>query len=135
MQCCKNCGDMNFEQHMNRLRTCVSCGVVDNLGRYFESYISPCAVLYPAPNYTRRKRFRKYLARCCMKQTLGSVPDDTWKYLHTQMPLSGPTAILRALKRSKLIRKCFLIMIGRHDLVVFINNVPGGHPAPVKALL
>ena len=57
--------------------------------------------------YTRAKRFRKYLLRACMSQGLSSVPDDTWRYLQSHKPYSGPREILFRLKRSKLDNKCY----------------------------
>ena len=57
--------------------------------------------------YTRQKRFRKYLANACQMQSNSSVPNDTWQFLIDHGPYSRPAQIIRALKRSKLKRKCY----------------------------
>ena len=57
--------------------------------------------------YTRTKRFVKYLNRASMKQSVNSVPDDTWEYLLQHAPYNSPAHILRTLKKAKLKRKCY----------------------------
>ena len=57
--------------------------------------------------YTRRKRFRKYLSRACMKQNTSSIPNSTWEYLIDRKPYSRPEQIIHTLKKSKLKMKCY----------------------------
>ena len=67
--------------------SCMNCGLlVKN-----EMFESPCdnfmhsfqsmSVLCQTQTYTRAKRFKKYLQRACMHQSINSVPDATWKHL------------------------------------------------------
>ena len=60
-------------------------------------------------NYTRMKRFRKYLNRAAMQQSANSVPKATWDYLLPNMPFQSPRAIIRSLKAApKTIgKKCY----------------------------
>ena len=110
------CGNkLRWELHMNGTASCMNCGVlVKN-----EMFDSPCdnfmhsfqsmSVLCQTQTYTRAKRFKKYLHRACMRQSVNSVPDPTWKYLLDHRPYSGPPHILRTLKRAgrKLKNKCY----------------------------
>ena len=67
------------------------------------------SVLCQTQTYTRAKRFKKYLARACMRQSNNSVPDQTWKYLLDRRPYKGPRHILRVLKGAgrTLRKKCY----------------------------
>ena len=110
------CGNkLRWELHMNGTASCMNCGVlVKN-----EMFDSPCdnfmhsfqsmSVLCQTQTYTRAKRFKKYVHRACMRQSVNSVPDPTWKYLLDHRPYSGPPHILRTLKRAgrKLKNKCY----------------------------
>ena len=59
-------------------------------------------------NYTRRKRFRKYLLRANRNQSANTIPPETWEYLMKSAPYSGPLAIYNKLKAGKGIkRKCY----------------------------
>ena len=91
------CGNkLRWEMHMNGTASCMNCGLlVKN-----EMFESPCdnfmhsfqsmSVLCQTQTYTRAKRFKKYLHRACMRQSVNSVPDPTWKYLLDNRPYSGP---------------------------------------------
>lgn len=100
--------------------TCVSCGIVDvtepirlDENTYPRGYFVTYKKLQP---YTRIKRFKKYLMKACMAQSLSSIPDTTWEYLSKKQPFSGPAEILFTLKRSKLKNKCYdsLPLLTRH---------------------
>ena len=59
-------------------------------------------------NYTRQKRFRKYLMRANRNQSANTIPKDTWDFLVKGMPYSGPAEVYRKLKQGKGIkRKCY----------------------------
>lgn len=99
---------------------CVSCGVVDlteplrlDENAYPRGYYVSFKKAQP---YTRIKRFKKYLMKACMSQSLRSIPDATWRYLYKRQPYSGPSEILFTLKRSKLKQKCYdsLPLMTRH---------------------
>ena len=78
------CGNkLRWELHMNGTASCMNCGVlVKN-----EMFDSPCdnfmhsfqsmSVLCQTQTYTRAKRFKKYVHRACMRQSVNSVPDPT----------------------------------------------------------
>ena len=115
MTLCAGGNKLRWELHMNGTASCMNCGVlVKN-----EMFDSPCdnfmhsfqsmSVLCQTQTYTRAKRFKKYLHRACMRQSVNSVPDPTWKYLLDHRPYSGPPHILRTLKRAgrKLKNKCY----------------------------
>ena len=57
--------------------------------------------------YTRRKRFKKYLQRASKHQSNNSIPQETWEYLFDNAPYSDVGAIIHALKRGKLRKKCY----------------------------
>ena len=59
-------------------------------------------------NYTRQKRFRKYLMRANRNQSANTIPKETWDYLVKDMPYKGPREVYAKLKRGKGIkRKCY----------------------------
>ena len=78
---------------------------------------SPVNSLQQNQVYTRTKRFVKYLNRASMKQSVNSVPDDTWEYLLQRAPYKSPGHILRTLKKAKLKRKCY-------DCLPLLTHVP-----------
>ena len=89
---------------------CTVCGIED-MSQIFSvesAYFSYQVPLHTAVTYTRFKRFRKYLQRAAMEQSVCSVPESTWKYL-LQRTYRNPREIIRYLKRApKHIRKmCF----------------------------
>ena len=99
---------------------CVSCGICDltePLRLDENAYPRGYFVTYKkAQPYTRAKRFKKYLMKACMSQSLSSIPDTTWEFLYKKQPYSGPAEILFTLKRSKLKHKCYdsLPLMTRH---------------------
>jgi len=111
------CGNtLQWELHLNGTASCMECGTLcvneefDNMGgeNFMHSFQS-MSVLCQTQTYTRAKRFKKYLARACMRQSNNSVPDQTWKYLLDRRPYKGPRHILRVLKGAgrTLRKKCY----------------------------
>jgi len=102
-----------WEVYFNGTATCTACGVLNHSGAFegFEaSFVhgySPLNTLQQNIAYTREKRFQKYLNRASMKQSMNSVPDETWKFLLKNKPYTGPGHIMRTLKKSRLRRKCY----------------------------
>ena len=75
-------------------------------------------------NYTRQKRFKKYLNRANRNQSCATIPAETWQYLMKHAPYKGPREIYNRLKRGKGIkRKCYdsLPLICQH---LCEGNVP-----------
>ena len=101
MNTCSACGNSAlWEMHMNGTASCRNCGILvhnelfvdpgaDNFMHSFQSM----SVLHQTQTYTRAKRFKKYLNRACMRQSVNS----------------GPPSILRRLKQAgrKLRNKCY----------------------------
>jgi len=107
---------MQWELHLNGTASCMQCGTLcvnekfDNMGgENFTHSFQSMSVLCQTQTYTRTKRFKKYLARACMRQSNNSVPDQTWKYLLDRRPYKGPRHILRVLKAAgrSLRKKCY----------------------------
>ena len=101
------CGSTVLHQMQNGTAVCTNCGILmGNMPYMVQSYVSTVP-LYQNQMYTRRKRFKKYLQRASRNQSMSTVPEETWRYLIKHGPYSDLKAILRALKRSKLKRKCY----------------------------
>ena len=111
------CGNqIRWDMHMNGTASCMQCGLLvknelfDTSGceNFLHSFQS-MSVLCQTQTYTRAKRFKKYLQRACMHQSINSVPDATWKHLLDRGPYKSPGQILRTLKRAgrKLKKKCY----------------------------
>ena len=83
------------------------CGATMFRGFDESTVWSPNERLQPRSNYTRLKRFKKYLNRACRLQSCNTVPDETWEYLLSRGPYFKPLDVIRTLKRSKLRRKCY----------------------------
>ena len=117
MNTCSACGNSAlWEMHLNGTASCRNCGIlvhnelfVDPGAENFMHSFQSMSVLHQTQTYTRAKRFKKYLNRACMRQSVNSVPDATWKYLLDHRPYSGPPSILRRLKQAgrKLRNKCY----------------------------
>ena len=111
---CPHCDKLAFwELHYNGKASCTACGTLCD-SHMFEGFqtsyahgYSPLNSLHQNQVYTRTKRFLKYLNRASMKQSVNSVPDDTWELLLHSAPYRSPDHILRTLKKSKLRRKCY----------------------------
>ena len=84
---------------------CVVCGQEDFRGIWTDRRFDHSGAPIGGGTYTRMKRFRKYINRTGMHQSVTCVPDDTWRYLLENRPYSGPGAIVRALKKLKKSRK------------------------------
>ena len=99
--------------HYNGKASCTACGVLcdswafEGFQTSYAHGYSPVNSLQQNPVYTRTKRFVKYLNRASMKQSVNSVPDDTWEFLLQHAPYKSPGHILRTLKKAKLKRKCY----------------------------
>lgn len=64
--------------------------------------------LTPRTCYTRKKRFKKYMARACLQQSQTTVPDETWEYLLSKRPYRSAQDVIRTLKKARhLKRKCY----------------------------
>ena len=91
---------------------CRLCGV-ENFNTLLN--ISPancttyCVPLMSHTNYTRLKRFKKYLHRAGMCQSASTIPKDTWDYLLQGQPYRGPGQIVRRLKKAprNIRKKCY----------------------------
>ena len=116
--------------HYNGKASCTACGVLAEAWA-FEGFQTSYAHGYSPVNslqqnqvYTRTKRFVKYLNRASMKQSVNSVPDDTWEYLLQRAPYKSPGHILRTLKRAgrKLKNKCYdCLPLLAHNLCPHLN--------------
>ena len=111
---CPHCNKYAFwELHYNGKASCTACGVLcdswafEGFQTSYAHGYSPVNSLQQNQVYTRTKRFVKYLNRASMKQSVNSVPDDTWEYLLQRAPYKSPGHILRTLKKAKLKRKCY----------------------------
>ena len=139
---CPHCENVAYwDLHYNGSASCTSCGTLSTANAFegFETtYIhgySPLNTLQQNAVYTRLKRFQKYLNRASMRQSMNSVPDDTWRYLIDRGPYNSPGHILRTLKKSKLKRKCYdCLPMLTHHLCTHIN-VPKltGRPSSTSA--
>lgn len=126
---CPHCENVAYwDLHYNGSASCTSCGTLSTANAFegFETtYIhgySPLNTLQQNAVYTRLKRFQKYLNRASMRQSMNSVPDDTWRYLIDRGPYNSPGHILRTLKKSKLKRKCYdCLPLLTHHLCAHIN--------------
>ena len=88
--------------------TCTECGNIQFSGYFDADAWRPSENLVPRVTYTRRKRFKKYMARACQQQSSSTVPDATWKYLLDRAPYRSPQHIVRTLKKAKgLKKKCY----------------------------
>jgi len=111
---CKGCKKNTLYETPYCTRVCTACGLehpgfFGSSATVTSSYRVP---LMPTCNYTRVKRFRKYLQRASMQQSAASVPQETWEYLmarHRERPFQGPKDIIMRLKRagSAIKRKCY----------------------------
>jgi len=102
-----SCGSSRITRTEYGSNVCTACGIEDMSEIYSveSAYFSYQVPLHSAVTYTRLKRFRKYLQRAAMEQSVCSVPETTWKYL-LQRTYNGPRDIIRYLKRApKHIRK------------------------------
>ena len=99
MNTCSACGNSAlWEMHLNGTASCRNCGLLVHNERFvdpgadnFLHSFQSMSVLHQTQTYTRAKRFKKYLNRACMRQSVNSVPDATWKYLldHTRAFCAG----------------------------------------------
>jgi hypothetical protein len=106
---CKSCSRRTLIDTNYCTRVCCSCGT-EHPGHLVQGLSITSAYQIPLKsqcNYTRVKRFRKYLQRACMQQTSNSVPQATWEYLLDRAPFRGPKHIVSTLKRSGLRKKCY----------------------------
>ena len=108
---CPTCKHAAFwEMHYNGKASCTACGVIAEAWAFEASFAhgySPLSTLQQTQVYTRTKRFVKYLNRASMKQSVNSVPDETWAFLLRHAPYRDPAHILRTLKKAKIKRKCY----------------------------
>ena len=111
---CPTCKNAAFwEMHYNGKASCTACGVLAEAWAFegfqtsFAHGYSPLSTLQQTQVYTRTKRFVKYLNRASMKQSVNSVPDETWAFLLRHAPYRDPAHILRTLKKAKIKRKCY----------------------------
>ena len=106
---CSNCNAPAFwDMHYNGSASCMRCGALSQSQSFnFIHGYTPLNSLQQNVAYTRTKRFQKYLNHACMKQSIKSVPDETWKFLLDNKPYNSPGHIVHTLKRAKLKRKCY----------------------------
>ena len=101
------CGACRMVKTEYGSNVCTDCGIED-FAKIFtveNAHFSYQVPLHSAVTYTRLKRFRKYLQRAAMEQSVCSVPESTWRYL-LQRTYKGPREIIRFLKRApKHVRK------------------------------
>lgn len=86
---------------------CGRCGVED-FSRLFDPMVAYTGYMVPlsTANYTRMKRFRKYLQRAGREHSAATVPQGTWEYLFLCAPYKTPAGIIIRLKQApKHIRK------------------------------
>lgn len=106
---CAHCKRKTLPRHTEYgTLVCTECGVEDfDFLLSCQSAYSPyCVPLHSATTYTRVKRFRKYLQRASMQQSVASIPESTWAYLLAGQPYARPCNIVRRLKKApKHIRK------------------------------
>ena len=90
---------------------CLYCGVEDFgvLLSTEHACIPYSAPLHTPATYTRMKRFKKYLQRASMNQSVSTIPEATWAYLMKGVPYRGPGNIIRRLKKapSHIRKKCY----------------------------
>ena len=123
---CKHCGHARFDFFGSGLWSCINCGITTFLGFDVDPDVwSPNEKLHPRSNYTRQKRFKKYLNRACRIQSSNTVPDETWKYLLDKGPYRGPRDVVHTLKKSKLKRKCY------DSLPLLVSHLCPGHVVPM----
>ena len=105
-----SCGCDRFFYIGGGYASCIGCGLT-TFSRFEENetHWTPNERLVPRSNYTRKKRFKKYLSRACRQQSAGTVPDATWIYLLARGPYKTPQDVVRVLKKAgkKLRRKCY----------------------------
>ena len=109
---CRVCKSRTLTESSYCTMTCMRCGLehpgfLTGPSIVTASYRVP---LVPACNYTRHKRFRKYLQRAGMNQSASSIPEETWRYLiEHRRHYQGPCDIIATLKRagSKIKKKCY----------------------------
>jgi len=108
MNLCKHCPSKAFTQETGYgTLVCRSCGCEN-----FTAVLNPnemhgyCVPLHNPAQYTRLKRFKKYLHRAGRAQSQSSIPKDTWDFLLQGAPYRAPANIVRRLKKApKHIRK------------------------------
>ena len=102
-----SCGSCRLIKTEYGSNVCTVCGIED-MSKIFSvesAYFSYQVPLHSTVTYTRSKRFRKYLQRAAMEQSVCSIPESTWRYL-LQRTYKGPREIIRFLKRApKHVRK------------------------------
>ena len=105
-----SCGSDRFFYIGGGYASCICCGLTTFYSfEENETHWTPNERLVPRSNYTRKKRFKKYLSRACRQQSAGTVPDATWIYLLARGPYKTPLDVVRVLKKAgkKLRRKCY----------------------------
>ena len=108
MNLCKHCPSKEFLQETSYgSLVCRVCGC-ENLSAILNPYVmhTYCVPLQNPAQYTRIKRFKKYLNRAGRAQSQSSIPKDTWDFLLAGVPYRSPGNIVRRLKKApKHIRK------------------------------
>jgi len=123
---CDQCGKTRFDFFGSGLWSCINCGKTSFMGFDFDPCAwSPNEKLQPRSNYTRQKRFKKYLNRACRIQSSNTVPDATWKYLLDKAPYRGPRDVVHTLKKSRLKRKCY------DSLPLLVSHLCPDHVVPI----
>ena len=108
MNLCKHCPSKEFLQETSYgSLVCRVCGC-ENLSAILNPYVmhTYCVPLQNPAQYTRLKRFKKYLNRAGRAQSQSSIPKETWDFLLAGVPYRSPGNIVRRLKKApKHIRK------------------------------
>ena len=92
---------------MNGTASCMKCGQLNMHESYCptENYVhafQSMSVLCQTQTDTRAKRFKKYLHRACMRQSVNSVPDPTLDHMPYSAALCARSSAGRTLKN-----KCY----------------------------
>lgn len=123
---CTSCDSAMIETEYCSM-VCERCGVED-----FRSTMRPqFSTCYRIPlhnitNYTRLKRFKKYLNRASRAQSQNSVPETTWNYLLEFAPYKNPAAVVRRLKKApkNVRKKCY------DSLPLIVHHLCPTHTVP-----
>ena len=111
MDVCSHCGMENRLITNLGSQVCVICGVENFAHMYSaEQAYTPYSLPITGPaNYTRVRRFKKYLQRAAMHQSACTIPEETWNYLLTGRPYASPSGIIRRLKKApkQVRKKCY----------------------------
>ena len=125
---CEACGSDRLVETSYASTVCEMCGVEDFKTMIRTQFSSNYRVpLHNVTNYTRLKRFKKYLNRASRSQSQNSIPESTWDYLLEGAPYRNPADIIRRLKKApkKIRKKCY------DSLALLVHHLCPKHTVPI----